>query len=276
MQQKTDRRHGHRWAAAALLSLSLALPLTAGTAHAGPSATPTSSPTATPTKAVDPLDQVLRKRGDSGKLVRNLKARLVQRKLLKLPFNGTYDRATVKAVKTLQSRRKLKVTGKLDRRTWNRLVATTKTPTKKQLSGKKPVPPRIPGSYRNRLGKLDKRCLTGSVICIDKSSRTLQWVVNGKARLGLDVRFGGSATPTREGTFSVYRKSRHHVSSIYHTSMPLAMFFDGGQAVHYSPDFAAKGYSGASHGCVNVRDFKALEGLFDRTPIGTKVVVYWS
>lgn len=276
MHQNTDRRHAHRWTAAALLSLSLALPLTAPAAHAAPQATPSTAATATTTTKVDPLDKVLRQRGDSGKLVRNLKARLVQRKLLKLPFSGTYDRATVKAVKTLQSRRKIRVTGKLDQRTWNRLVNSTKTPTAQQLSGKKPAPPRVPGSYRNRLGKLDKRCLTGSAICIDKSSRTLQWVVNGQPRLGLDVRFGGSATPTREGSFSVYRKSRHHVSSIYHTSMPLAMFFDGGQAVHYSPDFAAKGYSGASHGCVNVRDFRGLQGLFDRAPIGTKVIVYWS
>jgi hypothetical protein len=45
-----------------------------------------------------------------------------------------------------------------------------------------------------------------------------------------------------------------HFSSLYATSMPYAMFFGGGQVVHYSPDFAARGYNGASHGCVNARN----------------------
>jgi lipoprotein-anchoring transpeptidase ErfK/SrfK len=58
--------------------------------------------------------------------------------------------------------------------------------------------------------------------------------------------------------------------------MPLAMFFSGGQAVHYSSDFAAVGYAGASHGCVNVRDYDALAVLFGEVQVGDKVVVYWS
>ena len=94
--------------------------------------------------------------------------------------------------------------------------------------------------------------------------------------MSLDVRFGSSETPTREGLFSVYWKSRDHVSTLYDSSMPFAMFFSGGQAVHYSSDFAARGYYGASHGCVNVRDYTAIATLFDQVPIGTKVVVYRS
>ena len=58
--------------------------------------------------------------------------------------------------------------------------------------------------------------------------------------------------------------------------MPFAMFFSGGQAVHYSPDFAAVGYAGASHGCVNVRDYQAVAGLFEQVQVGDRVVVYWS
>ena len=65
-------------------------------------------------------------------------------------------------------------------------------------------------------------------------------------------------------------------STIYDTSMPLAMFFSGGQAVHYSPDFAANGYNGASHGCVNVRDRAAVAWLFDQVRLGDKVIVYRS
>lgn len=58
--------------------------------------------------------------------------------------------------------------------------------------------------------------------------------------------------------------------------MPFAMCFSGGQAVHYSPDFAANGYDGASHGCVNVSDHSTIAALFDQVPLGTHVVVHWS
>ena len=56
--------------------------------------------------------------------------------------------------------------------------------------------------------------------------------------------------------------------------MPYAMFFSGGQAVHYSSDFAARGYNGASHGCVNVRDLGKIKILFDEVQVGDKVIVY--
>jgi lipoprotein-anchoring transpeptidase ErfK/SrfK len=81
---------------------------------------------------------------------------------------------------------------------------------------------------------------------------------------------------TREGSFRVHMKSRDHTSSLYRTWMPFALFFAGGQAVHYSPYFDRDGYNGASHGCVNLRDIKAAEWLFDRVPIGTRVHVYRS
>jgi lipoprotein-anchoring transpeptidase ErfK/SrfK len=88
------------------------------------------------------------------------------------------------------------------------------------------------------------------------------------------VRFGSDELPTREGAFSVGWKSRDHVSTIYDTPMPYAMFFSGGQAVHYSPDFAARGYNGASHGCVNVRNLAGIRSLFDQARVGDKVIVY--
>jgi hypothetical protein len=72
----------------------------------------------------------------------------------------------------------------------------------------------------------------------------------------------------------VTRKSRHQVSSLYHTPMPYAMFFSGGQAVHYSADFAARGYRGASYGCVNVRDRSGIQSLYEQAQIGDKVIVY--
>ena len=64
------------------------------------------------------------------------------------------------------------------------------------------------------------------------------------------------------------------MSTLYDTPMPYAMFFSGGQAIHYSADFAANGYNGASHGCVNIRDKAAIASLFDQVTVGDKVVVY--
>ena len=101
-------------------------------------------------------------------------------------------------------------------------------------------------------------------------------MVDGKAQLTMDVRFGAVGTPTREGSFSIQRKERTWTSTIYHSKMPYSMFFSGGQAVHYSSDFAARGYAGASHGCVNVRDYDGIRWLFDRVQVGDKVIVYRS
>jgi hypothetical protein len=123
---------------------------------------------------------------------------------------------------------------------------------------------------------VDPRCMSGKVICIDMNpkDRKVRWVVNGKVKLTLEARFGASATPTRKGSYRVYFKSKDHTSTLYDSWMPYAMFYSGGQAVHYSPDFASRGYNGASHGCVNIRDLKGVRKLFRHVAVGTKVVVY--
>ena len=181
---------------------------------------------------------------------------LVQQRLtytgLRLKVTGVYDKATWKAVKSFQVKQLLSATGRVDKRTYSRLAQVTK-----------------------RGAKLDPRC-SGAVrvLCIDKSQKVLRYLVHGKVVMQLDVRFGSPSLPTREGVFDVYAKSRYHVSTLYHTPMPYALFFSGGQAVHYSMFFHAVGYAGASHGCVNVRDESAMATLFDEVPIGTKVVIY--
>ena len=122
---------------------------------------------------------------------------------------------------------------------------------------------------------VDERCLTGRVMCVSKSTRRLTWVVDGVPQYGFDVRFGSDELPTREGVFSVYKKKVDVISNLYHTPMPYSMFFSGGQAVHYSSNFARLGYSGASHGCVNVRNKPLLVQLYGEVRIGDKVVVHW-
>ncbi|HET8663956.1 MAG TPA: peptidoglycan-binding protein [Nocardioides sp.] len=205
--------------------------------------------------------------GDSGNDVRELQARLRQIDWYFGDVTGTYDADTVEAVKGFQAKRVIPVTGEVDQRTLDRLAGMTTEPTKAELHNKIPSP-----------SKLDPRCLTGRVLCIDKTTSTLRWVIDGKVLQLLDARFGSTVndTPTREGLFHVYLKDADHVSRLYGSSMPYSMFFSGGQAVHYSSDFAAVGYNGASHGCVNIRDYDGIKWLFSQVRVGDKVVVYWS
>jgi peptidoglycan hydrolase-like protein with peptidoglycan-binding domain len=205
--------------------------------------------------------------GDSGDDVRAIQARLRQIAWYFGDVTGSYDSQTVTAVKGFQAKRAIPVTGAVDQRTLDRLNAMTKAPTTAELHNTLPSP-----------GKLDARCLTGRVICIDKTSRTLRWVIDGHVEQTLDARFGSTLndTPTREGLFHVYLKDADHVSHMFGSSMPFSMFFSGGQAVHYSSDFAAVGYNGASHGCVNIRDYDGVKWLFSQVRVGDKVVVYWS
>jgi peptidoglycan hydrolase-like protein with peptidoglycan-binding domain len=205
--------------------------------------------------------------GDEGDTVRDAQARLKQIAWIFGDVTGTYDAGTVEAVRGFQAKRQVPVTGKIDRRTLDRLHAMTVTPSHEELFNIEPKP-----------GALDPRCRTGRVLCIDKTSRTLRWVIDGKVQLTLDARFGSTIndTPTREGLFHVYFMNADHVSKLYGSAMPYAMFFSGGQAVHYSSDFASVGYYGASHGCVNIRDYEGVKWLFSQVRVGDAVVVYWS
>ncbi|UUZ60743.1 L,D-transpeptidase family protein [Nocardioides sp. B-3] len=203
--------------------------------------------------------------GDRGLPVRRLQARLEQVQWWKGDVTGVFDQRTVEAVTGFQTKRRIPVTGEVDRRTLDRLAEMTRKPTKAELFNIEP-----------KGAALDPLCMTGRAMCVDKTSRSLRWVIDGIVQSRYDVRFGSDELPTREGAFSVFKKSRDHVSSLYDTSMPFAMFFSGGRAVHYSPDFAATGYNGASHGCVNVRDYNGIRWLFDPVRIGDKVVVYRS
>ncbi|MFE4666287.1 L,D-transpeptidase family protein [Streptomyces sp. NPDC056716] len=224
--------------------------------------TPSASPERTPAAAPAPA---LWTRGDTGRDVRELQARLRQVAWLFDGPTGTYDDLTERAVKGFQDKRGLPPTGETDTVTWQRLLGMTKEPGQWELylmGGQEPDAP-------------DPRCLTGRVLCVSKASRTLRWMVDGRTVTTTEVRFGAEYTPTREGVFQVYWKSRDHVSTLYDSPMPYAMFFSGGQAVHYSSDFAAQGYAGASHGCVNVRDEKLIADLFTQVRNGDKVVVHW-
>ncbi|MFE5794022.1 L,D-transpeptidase family protein [Streptomyces sp. NPDC056503] len=239
-------------------SSSAPAPAPSGSASGGSDAKP-SSPA--PTSSA----KVLMKDGDENEQVRELQARLRQLDYFDRAPTGFYGSITAKGVSGFQKKRGLPATGSVDETTWQRLLGMTKKPTADEL---KP-------STTNKLDTPDARCMKGRVLCISKESRTLAWMIDGQVVSSMDVRFGSENTPTREGTFAVGWKAKEWTSTIYHTPMPYAMFFSGGQAVHYSADFAARGYNGASHGCVNVRDKAKLSALFDQVKVGDKVVVHW-
>ncbi|GAA0599305.1 murein L,D-transpeptidase [Kribbella sandramycini] len=206
--------------------------------------------------------------GSTGTTVRKLEARLIQLKLLEKRYlDNEYGTMTRAAVKKFQQSKGIPPLGYVDQNTWDKLLAATREPTQTELYPPVPV---VDGR------KLDARCATGVALCIDKTTRKLRYVVDGKVLMQMDVRFGAVKTATREGGFTVGWKSRNHVSKLYDSPMPYAMFFSGGQAVHYSSDFAARGYAGASHGCVNVRDLAKIKRLFDLIKVGDKVIVYRS
>ena len=205
--------------------------------------------------------------GSRGDAVKDLQARLKQVAWYSAAVDDIYGPKTAEAVRGFQEKREIPVTGEVDQRTLDRLYAMTRKPTTDELNNVAPKP-------KPTTMTLDDRCLQGRVICISKSQRKLAWVIDGKIQSTMDVRFGSQKTPTRNGVFSVNWKSRDHHSKLYDSPMPYALFFSGGQAVHYSADFAARGYNGASHGCVNVRDKGAVAALFDAAREGDKVVVY--
>lgn len=255
--------------------------------------TPTANRSATPAPQTPERTggvPVLNK-GAEGDRVRDLQARLKQLDWFGGDITGYYGSATGSAVSGFQAKRGLPATGAVDQRTLDQLTAMTKTPSAAELAGQPTptptpsgTPKSTPSASATQQGQntqtppavpgIDPRCNTGRVLCISKEDNTLRWMVNGQVLTTMDVRFGVDELPTREGSFKVFWKSRDHVSTIYHTPMPYAMFFSGGQAVHYSPDFAARGYNGGSHGCVNVRDQAGIQWLFGQVREGDKVIVY--
>lgn len=180
-------------------------------------------------------------------------------------YNGSYSKsfgsAALAGLKKWEKANHFKVDGKVTvgSKEWKKIASTTKH------------------TRSTKGAKLDKRCLTGGlVLCASKNAKRLYVVRSGVILGDFSARFGRSSSPTREGTFHVFRISgADAVSSVYHVSMPFAMTFSGGQAVHYSPNFHKVGYhSPGSHGCINLRDYAGARWINHKIKTGVKVVVY--
>jgi peptidoglycan hydrolase-like protein with peptidoglycan-binding domain len=235
-------------------SLAVLLTISAATASAD-EPNPTPSPTVTPSvaPAAPTVDFPLRP-GDQGALIKVLHDRL-EWLGYSIPGDEILDEAygpsTQRALTALQKKFWLPIDRYVTRKSWDRI---------KGIAGP--------------IGQLPKACTSKESICISTKQNLVRWVSDGKVAMSADARFGMPETATARGTFSVARKSRDHVSSLYRTAMPFALFFHGGQAVHYSAYFKRDGYYGASHGCVNLRDYAKAQQLFDNASVGTRVHVY--
>jgi hypothetical protein len=149
----------------------------------------------------------------------------------------------------------LRITGKVDKKTWNLLAKQSKT------SG------------------ISKQCLTkGITICANQKLRTIWFLKSGKVVRSFDARFGAPGdTHTRNGTKHVFCKHPVDRSEEFHVNMYNFMCIDGGQGIHGSvaiidnprEAFAEPG----SHGCIGV-NMADSRWLYRHTPMGTKVVVY--
>lgn len=194
-------------------------------------------------------DTVLRV-GDVG-----LPVRFVQQRLntagIDVPESGDYDTATAEGVARLQEKFGLNRSSRVNRYTLSTLL---------QVTARGPA--------------LPAECMTGTVVCVDKSQRIVRLVIDGEVVQTLDARFGEFGRATDEGTFTVYDKIADDYSTEFGAPMRYSLYFSGGQAVHYSETFARDGYTGASKGCVNTRDLDATAALFEDVPVGASVHVY--
>lgn len=213
--------------------------------------------------------------GTSGDQVAKLQARLAGAGHFNHKVTGYYGEVTAAAVKAFQSANGLEATGLVDQQTLDAVMAlpepvATPEPKATESSETKQTTSSVEGS------NLDPRCMTGKAMCIDKTRQRLYWVVNGQVVDSFSTRTGREGLATREGEFNVFRMEQNSWSNLYKVNMPYAMYFSGGQAVHYSSDFAQNGYGAGSHGCVNLRDRSGIAWLYSQVSIGDKVVVYRS
>lgn len=182
--------------------------------------------------------------------------------------DGHLNSATRRAIEAWRVRMGLPASDVMDERTWTPLIARTRTPRYADLYNAPPA--------STLVQELDPRCATGKVVCVSKAQRKMSYVVDGKARFTREARFAGPEWDSPEGDFRVWYMNSDTVSKIFgeRTPMPYAVFYDGNVAIHYSQDFADKGYEGGSHGCSQLRDYQVAKWLYEQLKVGDRVVVY--
>lgn len=216
--------------------------------------------------ACDGASRPILRYGDRGSCVSKAQQLLAANDVLSATPNGVFGPATKEATLTLQTQRGLAADGIIGPNTWQALDGSSTVQTSQPTQ---PVAGVVPDVCRT----------SDKTICVVKGSRSqavLYAIEDGSVIRQMDARTGdgrGSSYATGEGTFTVYWKHIDHVSSIYDAAMPYSLFFNGGEAIHFSDDFVSTGYDNSSHGCVNLRDRAAAAWLYRWSPKGTRVIV---
>lgn len=161
---------------------------------------------------------------------------------LKATPNGFFGEQTQYAVKRFQRAERLRVTGRVDAKTWEPLI-------RKSTFGRATQPAGCtkPGWHA----------------CYDRTRHQVTLFHDGWMHNSWLVRGGSYSSQTRTGNFTVSWRSENHRSRIFDGApMPYAQFFSGGQALHGSR-LMMDPYEGHSHGCVNfwVEDARQLWNL---------------
>jgi lipoprotein-anchoring transpeptidase ErfK/SrfK len=181
-------------------------------------------------------------RGLTGEAVFLLERRLAQLHYLITNVNTTYDSVTGDAVMAFRKVQGLDRVWTVDATVWRRLASP--------LSPH----PRDTGA--------------GFHVEIDQTRQVIYTVQDGAITNILHTSTGKPSTPTRDGSFAVHRKvNGFSIGHLYYPS-----YFDGNRAVHGwtdVPEYAA------SHGCARIPYWDA-KFMYDRMPIGTRVLVYHS
>ena len=197
-----------------------------------------------------------------------LQHRLKQAGLYQGPLDGRFDDATRQAIAAWRMRIGLPASEVMDERSWTPLIRRTRLPRYADLFSAPPA--------SSSTQELDPRCTTGRVICISRQQKKMSYVDNGQVRFTREARFAMPGWESPEGEFRIWYMNHETVSKIFgeRTPMPYAIFYDGNVAVHYSQDFADKGYAGGSHGCSQLRDYQVAKWLYEQVKVGDRVVVY--
>ena len=256
--------------AAVVTAAAVALVFAAGVSAAPGSA---AAPAAVPAASTSVEDERLRlrtrfarevtKRGDrdrgvhSIEHVRELQFRLRWANVYSGPASGRYRSWTANAVKRFQRKADLRVTGKATAKTWAELI-------KRTTRGERAMP------YRCRNG-------IGWHACYDRGRHQVALYHRGNLWNSWLVRGGSASHKTRVGNWRVFRRDRHHTSSLYGSPMPWSQFFSGGQAFHGSSKMMNP-FVGHSHGCVNMynEDARQLWALTHRVNLNVHVYGPWS
>ena len=197
-----------------------------------------------------------------------LQHRLRQVGLYQGAVDGTFNAPTRRAIEAWRARIGLPMSEVMDERTWVPLIGRTRNPRYADLFDAPPA--------STLTQELHPRCAAGKVVCVSKNQRKMSYVVDGKVHFTREARFSMPGWEGPDGEFRIWYMNSDTVSKIFgeRTPMPYAIFYQGNVAIHYSQDFADKGYEGGSHGCSQLRDYQVAKWLYEQLKIGDQVVVY--